>query len=77
MTARVFGRRRAAFTLIELLIVIAIIGILVAMLFPAVQGARNAAINTQCTNNLKQIGLGFHQFENIYHVFPSNGGWDG
>ena len=62
------------FTLIELLVVIAIIAVLIALLLPAVQAAREAARRAQCVNNLKQIGLGLHNYHSTLDTFPLGAG---
>jgi prepilin-type N-terminal cleavage/methylation domain-containing protein/prepilin-type processing-associated H-X9-DG protein len=66
---------RRAFTLIELLVVIAIIAVLIALLLPAVQAAREAARRAQCVNNLKQLGLAVHNYQEVHNVVPPGRIW--
>jgi len=71
------GKERLGFSMIELLVVIGIIGLLAALLLPAVQAAREAARASQCLNNLRQIGVGFHNYHDAHACLPPVAVWNG
>lgn len=67
-------KNRGAFTLVELLVCIAIIGLMMALLLPAIQSIRESARQVQCRNNIKQLSLACHQYESTYKIFPAYAG---